>query len=553
MIKNKKRIFLLIAILILLLLFLTLLRLSDNKKNYFNYLNKLISTSTKIDNISENNENNNLNLETSSESIIIKKNNQIFYSISLEMLYEKYLKDLIPKDLNFKLEKIDDAKIVNDQELLILLRGIVDINIGGKTNSIPYRDKKILIGFLNFKQSRFFYVNYLNKIKNYLISINSSDINNKISLSPNGIYSAVFIGISYGDNAYILNKILIINNINKKITAELSYNENQSNRLPRGSLINYQWSDDSRYLILNFENIYSYTLDKIINAKFDLETNKLIYKHPQEDLNKEVIKIANYFNCNFKKERGDKSEIDCYKFIEKIFYHKIPIPDEIIFDNNKLSKYFLQGLTHPLGVGVEKIISGYFDKYLNSYLKILIFKITEPNTEFVFSPYELFVILLKDNNNWIVKKIIIPEDYDKYLNIDPRFGFKLIGIKQLVKNEPPFFIVTNMSASGSCVGGGDHYNILRLENFEMKLIWRLENYSYESDVCENAEKLQTKIEFEDLDNDGNYEIVQKGYKILCNTDISECNKDNKNAIKSMEEIYNIFEWSEVDQTFIEKL
>jgi hypothetical protein len=142
-------------------------------------------------------------------------------------------------------------------------------------------------------------------------------------------------------------------------------------------------------------------------------------------------------------------------------------------------------------------------------------------------------------------------------------GIKCCGLtnevykKKLVKNYPEFYI-SECGAGGTCTATKE----MRIYFVEkgtglVKIVWEGTTYGWPK-VLRSGEKydgfIKSNVEFKDLDNDGNLEIIQNVVEMKCKRQEGccwgeECCKNG--GIISKREYQKIFRWDEGNRKFVE--
>jgi hypothetical protein len=131
--------------------------------------------------------------------------------------------------------------------------------------------------------------------------------------------------------------------------------------------------------------------------------------------------------------------------------------------------------------------------------------------------------------------------------------------KKLVKNYPEFYI-SECGAGGTCAGG-EKMSIYFVEKGTglVKIVW--EEYTYGWPMAPPSGKEyygleESNVEFKDLDNDGNLEIIKNVVEMQCKHQEGCCGPEQccKNGgMISKREYQKIFRWDEGNQKFVEIL
>jgi hypothetical protein len=143
--------------------------------------------------------------------------------------------------------------------------------------------------------------------------------------------------------------------------------------------------------------------------------------------------------------------------------------------------------------------------------------------------------------------------YDLYCGIGCCGLTNEVYKKKLVKNYPEFYI-SECGAGGTCNAGGK----MRIYFVEkgtglVKIVWEENTYGSGSNESIAALK-KSNVEFKDLDNDGNLEIIQNVVEMKCKRQegccwAEECCENGE--IISKREYQKIFRWDEGNRKFVE--
>ena len=247
-------------------------------------------------------------------------------------------------------------------------------------------------------------------------------------------------------------------------------------------------------------------------------------KKPQEQIGEavNVEKAAKELFCEWSKD-----PTHCQQFLETLFHN--PLSSDLVISDEKLKEYFGKNLDQ---LSLGEISRGKFDKYSNSEVVLISLRGGEA---LHFNSY--VIIIKKENGKWKASYQNI--GYCEEFFNEPR---------RLIQNEPPFFIGKSRPIGGTCVPMEWHMRLHRLENGEFKSIWDT-IYFVDGELeygSRKVEKLNTKVNFKDIDNDGDFEIIKQGTHRVCKGGCHECEK-----IIKEENFYQIFKWKPQKQTFVE--
>ena len=149
-----------------------------------------------------------------------------------------------------------------------------------------------------------------------------------------------------------------------------------------------------------------------------------------------------------------------------------------------------------------------------------------------------------------------------------------VSKEKLVKDYPDFYIL-KCSGGGACVGGSDmHIYLINKETRLLKTVWESEIFSWGLKKPQYVSLeimaagapykylFDSEVEFEDLDGDGNLEIVQNITEMKCDSEYgyekseSPCWPEDfcvEEGLVSKKEYQKVFKWNEGEQLFLENI
>ncbi len=232
-----------------------------------------------------------------------------------------------------------------------------------------------------------------------------------------------------------------------------------------------------------------------------------------------------------------------YDFFNSLFNE--PIKTSFLINDDLLKEYLMENINLNFSnyVIIKSIHRGYFDKIQPNKKTIIVFFETAsigyrglPSTRTIIFQEEI-------ENNWC----------SFYQDIG--FSIEIIDSKKIIQDEPILFFAERTNIGGTCLPFERYFMLYRLENKKFNLffedIFRKDgvNYDYEKKIIE---EINTTIEFEDLNNNNNLEIIKKGVTRFC-VDESEIGCYFENCDKELiseEEVYVIYQWDENKKEFI---
>jgi len=250
---------------------------------------------------------------------------------------------------------------------------------------------------------------------------------------------------------------------------------------------------------------------------------------------KEIMGIANgLFN-----ETSQAS----YDFLNSLFNN--PVDLLLVSDDEALIEYLIENLTaDPVdrrpNLTLKWISRGRFDKnYLNKEMVIVSF---EEAWVYRGLPHTRVIIFQEETEGkWCAS----------YQDIG--YAIELYEPQKLIKEEPEFFITYTTGIGGTCVPYHRYFGLYRMENGTFHSI-------FETIVNRDGringgpiEGMNTTIDFKDLDEDGNLEIIKEGTRKICKGPLGACYVAHCDEVIKEEEIYQVFKWDPQKQTFVEEI
>lgn len=241
----------------------------------------------------------------------------------------------------------------------------------------------------------------------------------------------------------------------------------------------------------------------------------------------EIRKIGDEIFCDW-----SRNPDNCYDFLNSLFNN--PVDSHIVGNDEKLKEYLENNLEQLRFYGISR---GKFDKY--SEEEAVVASLTLRAAKYFIS----YVILFQEK---------IKEKWQtSYQNIGAYHFFN--EPRELIKDEPAFFVGKSTAFGGTCVPVRWSSVVFRLENNTFKSIWSSiyfidgEIYDEKGYPINQVEKMETDIEYRDLDGDGNFEIIKRGIRKLCKGRCFDCEE-----VLKEEKVYQVFKWDAQKQTFVEK-
>ena len=173
-------------------------------------------------------------------------------------------------------------------------------------------------------------------------------------------------------------------------------------------------------------------------------------------------------------------------------------------------------------------------------------RIEESIAFFTFHPYRMAsrgLIQIKEDSSG---SLVLLEGLTNICNC---LSVRDVHTKRLIHNQPEFIIFDFWPKAGTCVAG-HYFHISKIYENRFKDLWRGSIFRCpgQGSVPEEWTSDIATIEFKDLNNDKNFEIVRTGYTIKCG-DMCCCEKGPK---KPGSEFEQIFIWDEQVGDFVEK-
>jgi hypothetical protein len=221
-------------------------------------------------------------------------------------------------------------------------------------------------------------------------------------------------------------------------------------------------------------------------------------------------------------------------------------------------------LTHtpkPTSTGTEAILENLTEKELDAFLRVKLSVSSE--FEFAFergilsdSGEEELIVFYVLSSLWhtIPKRGIITNSNGalrlEMVEEDPCYctGMDSIGQKHLVPSRPPFIIVEYSPITGTCYGVVALEILIIEEGNYFKQALKTYTFLADGTPSEMGSGLIAQIadvEYEDIDGDGNSEIIEYGKFINCG---ENCFCD-EGPVEG--EFQNVYTWDETTETFVE--
>ena len=122
-----------------------------------------------------------------------------------------------------------------------------------------------------------------------------------------------------------------------------------------------------------------------------------------------------------------------------------------------------------------------------------------------------------------------------------------------VRGEKPFFVVKHTPIGESCSPFQWSEVLYQLEDKQFRPVWSTEYY-HDGHIGKSLsiENTYTEIRFEDIDGDGNQEIIQEGTQTFCSASQGGCYSKDCDAFTGSHTIRRIFHWNPTARTFEER-
>ena len=265
-----------------------------------------------------------------------------------------------------------------------------------------------------------------------------------------------------------------------------------------------------------------------LGSEFQIDSNLFIVNPP------EVIKaiFANYLIPDWLYARYYILEDNQFRMIFE-FKPLLPepqgdIPFRTLESDEKLTEYLIKN---------TDLLEG---------TRFTFVRIEESIAFFTFHPYRMAsrgLIQIKEDSSG---SLVLLEGLADICNC---LSVRDVHTKRFVHNQPEFIIFNFWPKTGTCVA----YNVFHISKIyenRFKDLWWGDLFTcpgYGSIPGEWTSDIAT-IEFEDLDNDNNFEIIRTGYTIKCG-DMCCCKEGPK---KLGSEFQQIFTWDEQAKNFVKK-